>query len=135
MVSQASLGLVAFSIPVCVGVILFGRFLLGLFGAEFTSGYGALVILLVGQLINSLAGPVGFLMTMTGHQKEVSFVTVICFLLNVLLNVALIPIWGMHGAAVATAVTIILFNLVLYILVQRHIHVDPTVLSFFRPKP
>lgn len=80
MVSLSNCGVLVFSILVGVLLITLGKFALGLFGSTFVGGYVALVVLLIGQLINALAGPTGYLMTMTGYQKQAAqivFVSVV----------------------------------------------------------
>ncbi len=106
------------TVPLAAAVILFGRPILALFSREFTVAWEALAILGVGMILNVLSGSVGLLMTMTGHQKEASRVLGGAALLNIVLNVVLIPVYGMIGAAVATALTTALWNIALVVLVR-----------------
>lgn len=109
--------------------------LLSLFGSEFTVGYSALVILTVGQLVNALAGSVGFIMTMTGHQREAAWVTFGSTVLNISLNAILIPRFGIEGAATATAFTTALMNIVMFGYVQKRLQLNPTVFTIVGNKP
>ena len=72
-----------------------GRTLLGWFGHEFREAYGPLLILLAGHAANTLGGSVGFLMTMTGHERRALAVIGGAAALNLVLHVALIPQFGM----------------------------------------
>jgi O-antigen/teichoic acid export membrane protein len=99
------------TIPITIVVIAWGDFVLGLFGEEFTYGYSALKILVIGQLINALAGPVGFIMVMTKYHKEAAIFLVSCAIINIILNIYLIPSWGIKGAAISSAIITILWNL------------------------
>ena len=101
--------------------------MLGLFGPEFTRGYWALAILTVGQLVNASVGSVGFLMSMTGHQREAARVFAGAAVLNVVLNASLIPLWGINGAAIATATTTIIWNVALALYVWRRLGVRATI--------
>ena len=74
------------------------------FGHEYAIGALPLVILVAGQVVNLATGPVGNLLIMTGRQKPWVFVTALAFLVNVVLNIILIPRFGLPGAAVATTV-------------------------------
>jgi O-antigen/teichoic acid export membrane protein len=106
----SALGVLVFSLPLAVGIIVMGHWLLGFFGPDFDRGFTVLVILALAQLASVLAGPVGFLLTMTGHQRNAAVVAGGCALLNVVLNLALIPTWGITGAAVATATVVFVWN-------------------------
>ena len=104
-------------------------FLLGLFGEEFTKGYGVLSILLVGQTINAIAGSVGFLMVMTGHQTVAAKVLGSSAILNIVLNASLIPAYGAIGAAIATAVSTAFWNIAMLYFVKRNVNINPTVFA------
>ena len=119
MVSAAARWMFWPSLGMALGLILFGERVLELFGSEFTEGYWPLVLLVVGQLANASMGPVGYLMSLTGYQDLSARVYGLSALVNVVLNAFLIPIWGLLGAAVATATTMVLWNVWFYILVRR----------------
>ena len=97
-----------------------------IFGTEFTQGQNALVILSIGQLFNASTGSVGFLLTMTGHEKYMAFSVAISAIINILLNTWLIPQWGINGAAISTAITMILVNLLNVIWTKNKIGINPT---------
>ncbi|UOF88966.1 flippase [Fodinisporobacter ferrooxydans] len=94
------------SVPVILLTVLFAPYFLPLFGAKFTTGTTALILLCFGQLVNSLTGSVIPLLNMTGHQKKSKNILLVSTISNVILNPLLIPIFGMAGAALATAVSI-----------------------------
>jgi O-antigen/teichoic acid export membrane protein len=93
------------TLPLAAVVIIFARPLLGIFGPEFESGWPILVIGTLGQLVNCGAGSVGYLLLMSGNQHRLVKVQAAMAAVMVLLNLALIPQWGITGAAVAAAVT------------------------------
>ena len=97
--------------PILLGLILLGKPVLWLlFGGEFTVAYGAMVFLVVGQFINSISGSTAVFLNMTGHQGELQKIMMASAAVNVALNFALIPRFGIEGAAVAAMVTAILWN-------------------------
>lgn len=102
---------------------------LRLFGPEFSAAQTALIILVVGKLINAGAGSVGYLMNMTGHQDESARVFAWSAGANVLFNLTLIPAFGIEGAAVATASTAALWNVWLCVLVKRRMGITSHVLT------
>jgi O-antigen/teichoic acid export membrane protein len=121
-----------FTLPVALIIIVGGRFILQLFGPEFVVAYSALVILTVGQFINALAGPVGYLMTMTRYQNEAAIILVMSAGLNVGLNAFLIPVYGLIGAALATAGSMIFWNLAMIVLTKKRLEINPTVFRIKR---
>ena len=126
MVLHSFWGLAAFSIPVAALLATLGGYLLGLFGDQFQSGHTALAILSVGHLVNALSGPVGALLTMTGHQKDHLWIVGCAAALNVILNAVLIPLLGMTGAALGTAGTTILSNITLCLVVLKRVNIHTT---------
>jgi O-antigen/teichoic acid export membrane protein len=120
------ISLIIFSI-----LVIFGSKILLLFGSDFDRGYTALVILIVGQLINSALGPVGLLLNMTGHEKLTAISVGSTALLNLVLNSFLIPKWGMNGAATATATSIVIINFVNIILVKKKLNMYSTPWKIF----
>lgn len=110
-------------------IVIFSSFILGLFGEGFLEGQTVLFILLIGQCVNVLTGSVGTLMTMTGHQNQAAIIFGVAAIVNIALNAALIPLYGMEGAAIATAATTILWNLVMLTFVRRRLKINPTVLA------
>lgn len=110
-------------------ILLCGRPLLSLFGSGFERGLGALSILCLGQLAATGAGSVGTLLLMTGHEKETAIYLGGAALVNLTLNVLLIPCLGMEGAACASAVTLILLNVFLVRLAWMRLRIAATALG------
>ena len=128
-----ALGVLGLSIPIA-GVLFFNAVgLLSLYGDSFVQAERALRILIVAQLVNALAGPVGFMMAMTGDHVRAIFVTGVYAALNVGLNFILIPHFGIMGAAVATCLTLSLWNISLLVLVLRKHGVHSGVLALVFP--
>jgi O-antigen/teichoic acid export membrane protein len=75
-------------------------------------------ILLVGRLINIVSGSVGYLMNMTGYQKEYNYIMIISAVINIVLNYFLIPIYGIEGAAMASAISMVLWNIASVVFVK-----------------
>ncbi|WP_254013861.1 flippase [Limnofasciculus baicalensis] len=112
-------------------LIIFAQPILALFGEEFVTANWSLKILVIGQLTNALCGSVGNLMVMTGYQNQVLIVSGSCALINVVLNAIAIPILGMDGAALATAFTLIVYNVWCSFLVVKNIKIFPSIISSF----
>lgn len=129
MVRLAAKGIFLFTVPVALLVMVFGREILALFGAGFSEGYPVLAILVGGQIVNALAGPVGYLMSMTGHQEKAAKMVALSAGLNLLLNVILIPSFGMIGAAVATAMSTATWNILMLRFVRMELVLDSSAIS------
>jgi O-antigen/teichoic acid export membrane protein len=59
-------------------------------------------------------GSVAQLLNMTGHERDMARGVVIAAISNIVLNAVLIPPFGMQGAAIATATTLLIWNYLLY---------------------
>ncbi|NTV12460.1 MAG: oligosaccharide flippase family protein [Desulfobulbaceae bacterium] len=106
--------------PILLTLVLLGRPLLQLlFGPEFVQAYPALLLLMAGQFVNAASGSTGFFMNMTGHQNLLRNCTAITALLNIGLSLALIPSFGIAGAAFAAMVGISLLNVLLLLYIKR----------------
>jgi len=99
------------SFPTLVLFILLARQIMGVFGIEFVAGAVALIILSAGQFINAACGPVGALLNMTEHQIIYRNIVIAAAAMNLILNWLLIPCYGITGASVATAVSMIFWNI------------------------
>jgi O-antigen/teichoic acid export membrane protein len=102
------------TLPLFLGMFLFPELIIGLaFGAEYIGGATALRILAVGFVIHALLGPNAKALTAIGSTKFIMLVNIVVAGLNVLLNLALIPMLGIVGAAVATFVSYTALNVML----------------------
>jgi O-antigen/teichoic acid export membrane protein len=99
------------------------------YGEEYKSGYVALVILLAGQVVNAGSGPVALLLNMTGYERYTLRGVGVSTILNVVLNVILIPKYGIAGAAVASALTLVGWNLILVYFVARELGINSSVIN------
>ena len=100
-----------FTIPIALVIILFPNFILGLFGSDFTKAKIVLLILVFSNIINSLSGSVGIIFNMTGKEKVFRNIISVSLLLNIFLNLLLIPKYKIEGAAISSAISLIFWNL------------------------
>lgn len=94
-------------VPACIWLIGFGEDVLHLFGGEFAVGYAALLILSLGAVARCIAGSVAYLLMMSKHQACNLWNIVGSMGLNIGLNMYYIPRYGVAGAALATAISIV----------------------------
>ncbi|TIM51531.1 MAG: lipopolysaccharide biosynthesis protein, partial [Mesorhizobium sp.] len=72
---------------------------LSLFGAEFVAGYPLLFLLVFGVVARAAVGPCESLLTMSGNQNICAAVYAMTLAFNIGLNLVLIPLFGLWGAA------------------------------------
>lgn len=114
LVTKSARIVFALALPAFIFFILYGHEALKLvFGEDYSRAYWPLVILGAGQLVNALMGSVVLILNMTGFERDATFGVGVSVISNVFLNLILIPLYGIVGAASATAVSIIIWNLVL----------------------
>ena len=102
--------IVGLTLPGALLLLIFPKFFLGMFGPEFVGASDILMIIAVGYVINALAGSVGLLLQMTGHERSYMVITMSTLTVSIGLNFALIPTMGIKGAAITTVVSQLLFN-------------------------
>jgi O-antigen/teichoic acid export membrane protein len=112
-------------------VLAAGHLLLSLFGGAFTAGYILMAILLAGILAKALVGPAETLLMMAGKQNMCVLLYAGALTANVVLNVTLIPRFGIEGAAIATASAMFVEAILLHIAVRRALGI--VLFAFGRP--
>lgn len=105
--------------PIVIGLVFFSEYILGFFGHGFIEGKPTLIIISIGVLINVATGNVDQILNMTNHQKLLQYITIFGFLLNLILNYFLIPIYGIEGSAIASLITNVLFNFMCLFYIKR----------------
>jgi O-antigen/teichoic acid export membrane protein len=120
------------TVPIVTIYFIFPKFLLGIFGSSFTPGVWAFIILTVGALVNVITGSVGVLLQMTGHQKTVQNILLVTIVIQVILNVILIPPYGVTGAAIASTICLIIPNLGMAFYVKKYFKFNSIYLFGFR---
>lgn len=88
---------------VIAGILAVGYPVLAQFGETFTDAYPLMFILAAGILVKAAMGPSDVILNMMGHQRVTALSLGAAAVVAVLLNLVLIPLWGVTGAAVATA--------------------------------
>lgn len=134
IITLAVKGGLLFSLPASLVMVIFGGKLLRLYGAAFAVGYIPLLILVGGRVIDSMTGLVGYLMMMTNHHKAAIKIYGATVVLNIMMNMLLIPSYGMKGAAAATTLSMVTWNFISVIYVRRKLGINPTLIPFLNCK-
>ncbi|OYD84859.1 oligosaccharide flippase family protein [Azospirillum brasilense] len=101
MLTVAALGL-----PMVSVMMIVPELLLDLVGQGFGSAATALRILAAGQMIHCLLACQDILLAMTGHGRTLRRLNLLQLAVCIVLGAVLIPVFGMTGAAVVTALTV-----------------------------
>ena len=108
-------------VPIGVGTTLLApRFIRLIFGVEYTNSVLALQILVWSSVLIFMSVPFGNLFNSLNKQAIVTKITGACVILNVVLNLILIPRYSLVGASIATVATELL-SLTLFFLWARKV--------------
>lgn len=123
------------STPIALVFILGGRWILAfVYGPAFSPGHLPLALLSIGYLGGVATGPVAFLLVMTGNEQDAARGVALGATLNIVLNAALIPPFGLAGAAVATGLSVIASNAAFVYFVRMRLSIRPTAFARHTPK-
>ena len=111
--------IVLLTVPVVLFVCLFSENILYFFGENYTQGKQALLILMMGQLMASFFGVSAIYLNMTGRQSIFQIVLIFAVLVNLILNIILIPIYSLTGAAIAFVSSLLFWNIVTAIIIYK----------------
>ena len=117
------------SLAMSAAMLVVGRPLLALFGPGFGEGFPILFVMVIGVLARASVGPAETLLTMAGQQTASAWVYGTTLVVALLLNSILVPLYGIWGAALAMAATLIFESVVLAVVVRRRLGLDVFVLA------
>lgn len=109
------------ALPVIGVMLVFPGWLMGLFGEGFSGGARLLQILAIGQFVNAITGSVGYLLMMSGHERDMRNVTLISGTTALLLTWLLTIGFGATGNAVGTAIAVATQNLLAVYFVKKRL--------------
>ncbi|WIM13730.1 polysaccharide biosynthesis C-terminal domain-containing protein [Enhydrobacter sp.] len=93
--------------------------ILRIYGPDFVSGALSLQILSVTWLLRSSLGPQEMLLNIAGRERVVTMAHVLAVALSMVFSLALVPVYGMTGAAIAHAIAWGSTGVLLYQIVVR----------------
>ena len=100
-------------------VILYSKELMLIFDSEFVYGNFALILLVLGQIINGISSTAGFMNVMTGNPQYEFYTNIFLLVTNVLINYWLIPLIGINGAAIASLLSFFFMGVIKILLVYK----------------
>lgn len=114
-------GMIAMVLPVVAVMMIWPEKVMGLFGDGYEEAAVLLMILAAGQFVNVATGSVGYLLNMSGHERDFNRVTLATGPLTIVLAFTLTMKFGVIGTVLATSVGISIQNLVAMVLVKRRL--------------
>ena len=123
----------ALNVPFFLISVLYPEPILRVFGASFTAGAGALVLLAIAELVIAGTGICGSIIDMTGHTRLKLANTVLWIVLLLAANALLIPRWGLLGAAAASLIAAVTINVVRLVEVWVVERLNPYRDGFWKP--
>lgn len=131
LATQTAIWTLLGAICIALPLALLAEPLLSWFGPGFAAGATPLRWLLLGQVVTAGAGSQLYLLTMTGHEKTAAVLMLLNAAVNAVLCAVLIQSFGLTGAAIGSAITLILWNLAMAVTIWRVLHLMPSALSVF----
>jgi O-antigen/teichoic acid export membrane protein len=98
------------ALPLFIAMAVYGDFLLSLWGESYRQAHLTLLILACAHLVNAVFGLHQWPVVMSGRPGLDLFNNGVAFVINLGFNLALIPVWGMPGAAMATLAGNLIFR-------------------------
>ncbi|MDO8563385.1 MAG: flippase [Nanoarchaeota archaeon] len=114
------------NLPLFIFIFIFpGAFLNIIFGAQYLVAENTLRILAIGGLLTSLGTLLSNLLSMKGKTKIILINLIVVSLIDLLMNIILVPKYGINGAALSTIFNMALLNILLFIEVKYYTSIIP----------
>ena len=120
-------------IPVFILIILFSTKIMLLFGADFIQSSEALIILSIGTSIFAIFGVSSTALVVSGYQKLNLVNALVATILNICLNIILIPKYGIVGAAWATVSSMTFIAMARIIETRIFLKINPFNIKVLKP--
>jgi O-antigen/teichoic acid export membrane protein len=121
------------SLAIASSILILGRPLLSLFGPNFVAGFPVMAILAVGILCKASMGPAEFMLNMMGQHKRCAGAVITAAACNIALQLVLVPRYGAHGAATATASAMFVSAMLQWTIARRRLGIDISIWANSRP--
>lgn len=129
MATRATRLALVLALPVAVILALFGALFLSLFGPAFVDATGALRVLVGGHLVFVTMGPALLLLIMTRAERVALACAVTGTVINIVGNLLLIPRYGALGAAMATTLSLLVWNVLAVRACIKQLGINPTAFA------
>jgi O-antigen/teichoic acid export membrane protein len=122
------------SLPLFLLLFLFPETILNFFfGASYVQAALALRILSLGFILHTFFGANGMTLLVMGKTGLMAVVALLAAGLNVILNIILIPLWGITGAAIASLVSYFAANVFCSVKLYQLSKIHPFTRNYLKP--
>ena len=119
LANQTTRLMLILTLPPSLIFILYPEAILNIFGLQFKEGATTLVILTIGQFVSVACGAVGYMLVMTGNEKTLRNIMITTAFINIVLSIFLVTFFGILGVAIATAISVITWNVLALLKVKK----------------
>lgn len=123
--SSSSLLVLSLGVLCSFWLIIDDLFLIMPRGSEFALAKYVVLLLAVAKILDMSAGLNSQILSMSDRYRSLLYMLGIAVLLNVGLNLVMIPKYGIIGSAIATVVSVLVFNLMKLYYIYRHYGMQP----------
>ncbi|MBM1142736.1 flippase [Alcanivorax sp. ZXX171] len=125
VVKRSSIIILLLTLFPAIILLTFGTYLIPLlFGEVYLAGYSSLIFLVLAQLINAGFGSVGAILNMSGHERYTVMGMFAAFCVNLVMDILLVPVLGILGAALSTCISFLVWNLILWKMVKVKLGIE-----------
>jgi len=123
--------MILLSLPLVVGgIVLAPKIILSIYSAEYAGSILTLQILIIMAALTFLCRPFSDVIIVSNQQKKAFWVTFWGAVINIILNLILIPKYSLNGAAVATVITYIVILVMYFLQTMKFTPINPISLKF-----
>jgi O-antigen/teichoic acid export membrane protein len=130
LAQKSSLFLSLLSLPIVTFCILFPNLIIGLFGEGFDNADIVLQILIFGQFFNVYTASVASILKMSGLEKALSAIVLICGFFIITSTLYFLPLYGLYAVAIILSGAIILQNSVVIFIVTKKLNIIPVYIPW-----
>lgn len=113
------------AVPLGAGMLFFSNLLLGLFGDVFRQGQPILQIAISGQIIRAFFGPAGYVLNLTGYERDSVQVGIIVIIATLILVPICTVLAGTTGTAFAVLLSQLLQGGLFYHRMRQRLKIHP----------
>lgn len=109
------------SLAATLAILACGWPMLRLFGEQYVQAYGLMFVLAIGFMARASIGPGERFLNMLGEQKICAVIVAIAFAINLAIGFALIPGFGMMGAAISTTAAFLVESVLIFAAAKKRL--------------
>ena len=114
------------TVPIFIAALFFAKPIIRtIFGASYLPSVSSFEILLFGHFFLICFGLFGVTVSSIGKTRALFYASITSTILNILLDILLIPTWGMNGAAIGSAGSIVFYAFINFLFLRKKFNLSP----------